>query len=339
MASGETFSGTSAVELAVVQRSGFVESRHLGAAAVVNAEGDVIYALGDVTSPVFARSTLKPLQALAALEAGARLAGEHLAVACASHVGTALHAALVRDVLQQCGLSEHALGCPPAWPLDRASRDSLIRSGEPSNRIFMECSGKHAAFLAACVAAGWPLDSYLQPDHPLQKLVRDTIARFAGEQVRFSGVDGCGAPVHAVSLAGLARSMSRFATSQPSSPFAIFRHAAQIWDAVRQHPTTMQGTGEPDSVVIEDLGVFSKSGAEGMQILVAPDGTAVAIKMLDGSNRAGMLVGLQLLLAAGAIDATAAQSVLPKLGLAVHGGGTPVGGVQLGADVPNTISR
>lgn len=336
-ATGATFSGADAAELAVVQRSGFVESRHLGAAAVVNAEGEVICALGDVQTPVFARSTLKPLQALAALEAGAGVSGEHLAIACASHVGTALHVALVRDVLGRCGLDEHALGCPADWPLDRASRDSLVRSGEPSSKVYMECSGKHAAFLAACVASGWPTESYLDPEHPLQKLVRDTIARFAGDQIRFSGVDGCGAPVHAISLAGLARAMSRFATSQSSSPFAIFRNAAQIWDAVLANPWTIQGASQPDSVVIESLGVFAKSGAEGLQVLVAPNGTSVAVKILDGSSRAGMLVGLQLLLAAGAVDATAAQAVLPKLGLAVHGGGVPVGGVQLGADVPNSF--
>lgn len=335
--SGETFSTTQAVELAVVQRSGFVESRHVGSAAVVNADGELVCSLGDTAAPVMARSTLKPLQALAALEAGAKVDGEHLAIACASHVGTALHVALVREVLGQAGLTEQALRCPSEWPIDRASRDALVRSGEPSSTVFMECSGKHAAFLSACVAAGWPTETYLHADHPLQRLVRETIARFAGEQVRFSGVDGCGAPVHAVSLAGLARAMSRFATSQPSSPFAIFRNAAGVWDAVVHNPWTVQGAGNPDSVVIEELGILAKSGAEGMQVLVAPNGVAAAVKVLDGSSRAGMLVGLQLLLAAGAIDATAAQSVLPKLGLTILGGGTPVGGVQLGAAVPSVI--
>lgn len=336
--SGETFTGENAVELAVVQRNGFVESRHLGSAAVVNAEGEVICSLGDTVTPVFARSTLKPLQALASLETGARVSGEQLAIACASHVGTALHVALVRDVLSSVHLDESALRCPAAWPLDNPSRDSLIRSGEPSSAVFMECSGKHAVFLAACVAAGLPTETYLHPEHPLQTLVRDTIARFAGEQVRYSGVDGCGAPVHALSLAGLARAMSRFATSQESSPFAIFRNASTIWDAMLNNPLAMQGAGMADSVVIEELGVVAKSGAEGLQVLVAPNGTAVALKVLDGSNRAGMLVGLQLLLAAEAIDAAGAQSVLPKLDLALLGGGVPVGGVHLGSGVPSTIA-
>jgi L-asparaginase II len=332
-----TFTGDSAAELAVVSRNGFVESRHLGSAVVVGREGELLYELGSPSSPVFARSTLKALQTLASLEAGAELDGEHLAIACASHIGTPGHVALVRDVLGRAALDERALQCPPAWPLDRASRDSLIRSGEASASVYMECSGKHAGFLAACRAAEWPVESYLQPDHPLQQLVAQTVARFSGEQIRATGVDGCGAPVFAISLTGLARAMSRFATAQSSSPFAIFRNAAKIWRAQLEHPWTIQGAGRADSVVMEQLGVFAKSGAEGLQVLVAPDGTSVAVKMLDGSNRAGMLVALQLLLAAGSIDAEGAQQVLPALRLEVLGGGQPVGSIMLGKDVPTTF--
>lgn len=334
-----TFLGTDAVELAVVNRGGFVESRHLGAAAVVDAEGQLLSALGDVRAPIFPRSSLKFVQALAMLEAGAPLAGEHLAVACASHVGTPLHVALVRDILGRAGLDERALLCPATWPNDRAARDSLIRTGEPSSTVYMECSGKHAAFLAACVAAGWPIENYLHPEHPAQKLVRETLARFAGEQVSVTAVDGCGAPVFAVSLAGLARATSRFATSQSSSPFGIFRNAAKIWEAAQQHPWTIAGSGRPDSVVLEELGVLAKTGAEGVLVLAAPDGTAIAMKSLDGSTRANMLPGLQLLVAAGSVDAARAEAVLPKLRLRVTGGGQPVGGIMLGSDIPSVIER
>ncbi|KAB1643589.1 asparaginase [Gulosibacter chungangensis] len=334
-----TFLGKDSVELAVVSRGGFVESRHVGSAAVVDAEGETLLALGDVRAPIFPRSTLKFIQALASLEAGAPLDGEHLGIACASHVGTPLHIALVRDILGRAGLDESALQCPAAWPADRASRDSLIRSGEPSARIFMECSGKHAGFLAACTAAGWPIENYLGVDHPLQKLVRDTLARFAGEQVSINSVDGCGAPIHAVSLTGLARAMSRFATSQASSPFGIFRNAAKIWQATLRHPWTIAGHNRPDTVVIEELGVLAKTGAEGVLVLVAPDGTSVAIKSLDGSTRANVLPGLQLLVAAGSIAPAAAEAVLPKLGLSVLGGGQPVGAIMLGSDIPSIIER
>ncbi|MDJ1369864.1 asparaginase [Gulosibacter molinativorax] len=334
-----TFLGKDSVELAVVTRGGFIESRHVGSAAVVDANGELLLSLGDVRAPIFPRSTLKFVQALASLEAGAPLDGEHLAVACASHVGTPLHVALVRDILGRAGLDESALQCPATWPADRASRDSLIRSGEPSARVFMECSGKHAGFLAACSAAGWPVENYLHPDHPLQKLVRESLARFAGEQISVTAVDGCGAPVYAVSLAGMARAMSRFATSQSSSPFGIFRNAAKIWQATLKHPWTIAGHGRPDSVVIEELGVLAKTGAEGVLVLVAPDGTSVAIKSLDGSSRANMLPGLQLLVAAGSIDAARAEAVLPKLRLAISGGGQTVGAIMLGSDIPTVIER
>lgn len=334
-----TFLGKDSVELAIVTRGGFIESRHLGSAAVVDADGELLLSLGDVRTPVFPRSTLKFVQALASLEAGARLDGEHLAIACASHVGTPLHIALVRDVLGRAGLDESALQCPATWPADRACRDSLIRSGEPSAKVYMECSGKHAGFLAACSAAGWPVESYLHPDHPLQKLIRESLARFAGEQVSTTSVDGCGAPIHAISLAGLARAMSRFATSQASSPFGIFRNAAKIWQATLQHPWTIAGNGRPDSVVIEELGVLAKTGAEGVLVLVAPDGTSVALKALDGSTRAIMLPGLQLLVATGAVDPARAEAVLPKLRLGITGGGQTVGGIMLGSDIPSVIDR
>ncbi|MGO1542925.1 MAG: asparaginase [Gulosibacter sp.] len=334
-----TFLGKDAVELAVVTRGNFIESRHLGAAAVVDADGELLASLGNVRAPIFPRSTLKFVQALASLEAGASLDGEHLAVACASHVGTPLHIALVRDVLGRAGLNEDALQCPAAWPADRASRDSLIRSGEPSAKVYMECSGKHAGFLAACATALWPTENYLSPDHPLQKLVRESLARFAGEQVSITSVDGCGAPIFAVSLAGMARAMSRFATSQSTSPFGIFRNAAKIWDATLQHPWTIAGHNRPDSVVIEELGILAKTGTEGVLVLVAPDGTSVAIKSLDGSSRANMLPGLQLLVAAGALDAGKAEAVLPKLRLGIMGGGQPVGGIMLGSDIPSVIER
>lgn len=333
----QTFTGEDAAELAVVTRNGFVESRHLGSAVVVSHEGEVLAALGNPAALVFPRSTLKSLQALTALEAGADLDGERLAIACASHAGTPAHVAVVNELLGRVGLDARALQCPAAWPNDRASRDALIRAGEGAAPVFMECSGKHAGFLAACVAAGWPLETYLQPEHPLQQLVAQTVARFGGEQVRVSGVDGCGAPVFAMSLVALARAMSRFATAQASSPFGVYRNMARLWQAVLAHPWTIVGPGRPDTVVIERLGVFAKSGAEGVQVLVAPDGTAVAAKVLDGSGRAAMLVALQLLLAARALDAAAAAEVLPALHLDVLGGGTPVGRILLGRDVPSSL--
>lgn len=329
-----TFMAADAVELATVSRGGFIESRHIGSAAVVDGEGEPIALIGDTSTPVFPRSTMKFLQTLAALDAGAPLDGEHLAIACASHSGTPLHVALVRDVLGRAGLDETALQCPPAWPADRAARDALIRSGEPNAPIYMECSGKHAAFLAACREAGWPTDSYLDAEHPLQRRIAETVGRFGGGRIDHTSVDGCGAPVHTMPLVALARSMARFATAQESSPFAIFRHAAQIRDAVIAHPTAMSGAGRPDTVLIEQLGIMAKFGAEGVYVAATREGVSVALKYLDGTGRGAPLVALQLLVAAGAVAPQQAEQVLPHLGLEVLGGGRVVGHVNVGAGVP-----
>ncbi|NLT27184.1 MAG: asparaginase [Microbacteriaceae bacterium] len=338
MAKQGTFAGADAVELTTVSRGGFVESRHLGAAAVVDAEGEPLGALGDVRAPILPRSTLKFVQALASLEAGAPIEGEHLAIACGSHSGTPLHVALVRDVLERAGLDERALQCPPAWPIDSASRTALVRSGEPNAPIYMECSGKHAAMLAACVAAGWPIDDYLDPGHPLQQRIAETLARFSGERIAASAVDGCGAPVHAVSLLGLARAMARIASSQESSPFGIFRSAARVWHDARRHPWALAGQGRADTLIGEELGVLAKSGAEGVYVAVAPNGVSAAVKFLDGSGRGAPLVALQLLVTAGALDPDLAAPLIPRLGLEVLGGGRTVGHVSLGAGVPNRFA-
>ena len=147
----QTFAVADAVELAVVERSGFVESRHTGAAIVLDPDGTPIATLGDVDSPILPRSSLKPLQALACLTAGAPLEGERLALATASHSGTDRHVAVVRDILDAAGLGEDALGCPPAWPGDRPRATSSSATAAAPARIRMNCSGKHAAMLLACV--------------------------------------------------------------------------------------------------------------------------------------------------------------------------------------------
>lgn len=333
----ETFAARSAVELAIVERSGFVESRHVGSAVVVSGEGNVLAALGDVEAPIFPRSTLKPFQALAAVSAGADLRGERLAIAQSSHGGTPQHVAVVREVLAAAGLDDRALTCPADWPLDRPARDALVRSGESASAVFMNCSGKHAAFAAACVAQGWSRDDALHPDHPLQQLVRDTIERLSSARPSAVGVDGCGAPVFALPLLALARGVARMRTSNPASPFPLFRNAAAVMRAALDHGWAIDGPGRPNAVAIDELGTYAKSGAEGVVVLSAPDGTTVAAKALDGSSRATTLVALQLLVAAGALETEAVQRVIPRLELEVPGGGVPVGAIRIGADVPTRI--
>ncbi|WP_127793028.1 asparaginase [Agromyces sp. LHK192] len=323
-----TFSVTDAVELAVVERSGFVESRHAGSAIVLNPEGEVARVLGDVRSPIFPRSTLKPFQAVAAMTSGVTLRGEDAAIATASHSGTAAHVALVRGLLARERIPLSALGCPPAMPIDSAARDQVVRSGGAKERVYMECSGKHAAMLLACAANDWPLEGYLGLDHPMQRKVLDVLERFTGERPAASGVDGCGAPVHAISLTGLARGVQKLTTSQTSSPFAFFREAAELTAAVREHPWAVGGPGRPDTVAIERLGVFAKIGAEGLMVMTAPNGTTTAVKVLDGSARATTVVALRLLADAGAIEHDAVDQVQAELALWVMGGDRPVGEIR-----------
>lgn len=324
----QTFAAADAVELAVVERSGFVESRHAGVAIVLAPDGTIAQKLGDPSALILPRSSLKPLQALACLSAGAPLEGEKLALATASHSGTDRHVGVVRDILAAAQLGEDDLGCPPAWPGDTATRDDLVRELRQPERIRMNCSGKHAAMLLTCVVNGWDPQGYLAPEHPVQALIRDTVERLTGEKVAATAVDGCGAPVYAMTLFGLARAIHRIGNSSTTSPFALHRSAGTLVEAVRANPWAIDGPGRADTLVIERLGVFAKGGAEGVMVIVAPDGTTVALKMLDGSGRAATAVALRLLERHGALDPGGVDQAMSKLPLSVTGGGQDVGAIR-----------
>lgn len=329
----ETLTVQDAVELAVVDRSGFVESRHAGAAVVLSPDGDVVARYGDADALILPRSSLKPLQAVACITAGAVLEGEQLALSAASHTGTHRHASVVRDILTEGGLTEDDLACPAAWPSDSSTRDDMVREHGQPGRLRMNCSGKHAAMLRACVATGWPTQGYLEPSHPLQAHIRDVVERLTGEKVAHMSVDGCGAPVYALTLTGLARAIHRIGTASDRSPFALHRVAGSLVRAVREHPWTIEGPGRPDSLAIERLGVFAKGGAEGVMVMVAPNGTTVALKMLDGSARASTIVAATLLSRTGALSDEAVGALADDLTLDVLGGGAPVGRIRPGADI------
>lgn len=322
------FAFADAAELAVVERGGFVESRHGGSAVVLGPDGTVTRSIGDPGGIIFPRSSLKPFQAVAVLSSGVALDGAAAALATASHAGTPAHIAVVRSMLAQAALPESALHCTADWPLDRDARDDLVRAGIGAAPLYMNCSGKHASMLLACVKNGWPLESYLDPRHPLQLQVRDVVERLTGEKIAATAVDGCGAPIHAISLTGLARGIHRITTASASSPFALYRNAALLTKAVLNNGWAIDGPGRANTVVIDKLGVFTKGGAEGVMIMAAPDGTTVALKMLDGSARAATIVALALLAQAGAIDASAPDSLAAELGLDVLGGGKPVGRIR-----------
>jgi L-asparaginase II len=324
----QTFAADDAVELAVVERSGFIESRHVGSAIVLDPDGMPVATLGDSATPILPRSSLKPVQALACLTAGAPLEGERLALATASHSGTDRHVSVVRDILDAAALGEDALGCPPAWPGDQATRDALVRDGGEPARLRMNCSGKHAAMLLTCVVNDWPTAGYLEPTHPLQVHIREVAERLVGERAAATAVDGCGAPVFAMSLAGLAKAIHRIGTSSERSPFALHRSAGALVRAVRENPWAIDGPRRADTVVIERLGLFAKGGAEGVMVMVAPNGTTVALKMLDGSGRAATVVGLRLLEREGALAASDVAEATSGLSLSVSGGDRVVGAIR-----------
>ncbi|SKA86315.1 asparaginase [Agreia bicolorata] len=319
-----TFSIEGAVELAVLERSGFIESRHVGAAVVVDPTGAVLEELGDAAAPVFPRSSLKPFQALAIREAGVHLTPLQTALSMASHGGTPEHVDVVREILQLASLDESALGCPADWPGDRAARDAVVRAGGSAERVYMNCSGKHAAMLLACVQQGWSTTDYLDPAHPLQLRIRDLIEEQTGEEIAASGVDGCGAPVHAISLRALARGVSRIAQSETPD-------AEWLVDSVLANGWAVDSPKEQNTLVIDELQLFAKLGAEGVMVMSTRSGVAVALKILDGSLRAAAIVALELLVRAGAVDRGDVDALVSTFDLTVLGGGQPVGTIRVTA--------
>ncbi|MFJ3277777.1 asparaginase [Streptomyces halstedii] len=267
--------------LAEVVRSGFTEGHHRGSLVLLAPDGSVDLALGDPAAPVFPRSSNKPMQAAAILRAGLELSGERLALAAASHSGEGFHLELVRTMLAEHGLTVDDLRTPPDLPLDPVEAEAYLAAGQVREPITMNCSGKHAAMLAVCVRNGWDTATYLDPAHPLQVLVGQVVAEAAGEPVAAVGTDGCGAPLMAIGLVGLARAFRAFVTAEPGSA------ERRVADAMREHPQYVAGTRRPDTWLMREVpGTLSKMGAEAVQAVALADGRALAFKIDDGSTRA-----------------------------------------------------
>jgi L-asparaginase II len=301
--------------VAEVVRSGFVESVHHGSIAVVKAPADT-GGRGDVTSPVFPRSSTKPLQTVGMLRAGlVPRESADLALISGSHYGEPLHVRRVREILSAAGLTESALGCPAAFPYAETARNAWIRQGGAPGPILMNCSGKHAGMLATCVANGWPTASYLDPAHPLQVAIAEAVTDLAGEPIAAVGVDGCGAPVFAFSLTGLATSFLRLVEAEPGT------HERRVADEMRAHPELVAGTGIDDTVLMGAVpGLLVKGGAEGVAAAAMAGVGAVALKIEDGAGRARTPVLVDELRRLGI--------PVPQIQELVLGGGEPVGRVR-----------
>jgi L-asparaginase II len=308
--------------LAEVVRSGFVESVHRGSLVVLDADGSPALRAGTTDQPMFPRSASKPMQATAMLGCGLDLDGRLLALAAASHAGEEFHVTGVREILAAAGLTEADLQCPRDLPLDEAVREELLRAGGGADRVHMNCSGKHAAMLATCVAAGWPLAGYRDPDHPLQRQVKLTIEGLAGEQVQAVGVDGCGAPVLAISLSGLARAYRGLVLSEAGSA------PRRVADAMRAYPAWTSGSAMPEAALMAAVpGLLMKAGAEGVCAFALADGRAAAVKIDDGTRRAVPPVMAAVLrdLIGEAADLASIERLLTT---PVTGGGQPVGQIR-----------
>ncbi|MGF7122214.1 asparaginase [Rhodococcus sp. AG1013] len=309
------------VELVEVVRSGFRECVHRGSLVVLAPDGTSTLTLGEVHTPIYPRSSNKPMQAVALLRSGfVPESSEQLAIASASHEGELAHVELVEQLLDRHGLEERQLQCPPDLPANELARAEVLAAGRPPRTVYMNCSGKHAAMLAACAANDWPMDTYLDPAHPLQRTVIGTIAELSGEPETELGIDGCGLPIIPVSLTNLARAFSRLATAEPGSA------ERSVADAIRAHPHLVSGTGRDDARLMPAVpGLLCKAGADGVHAGALPDGTAFAFKIDDGHERARLPLTAALLHRLGVTwsedhAALASQPVL--------GGGARVGTIR-----------
>jgi L-asparaginase II len=273
--------GGGALLIRVVARRGTMrESEHRIAWCAVAQDGT--RAGVDHDLPVFARSAVKPLQALGSVRAGVLerfgLGDRHLALACASHGGGPDHVAVVGEVLDACGLADGALGCGPDLPRDPRA----ARVARPA-RIRHNCSGKHAFGLARCLLEGWPLDGYFRAGHPLQVAMRTCVAEACGvaDAAVEEAVDGCGMRTFAVPLCALADAFAGLASGRlgPSGD--------RCATAMRGHPELVAFLGAIDTELMRAApGAVAKVGAEGVLALGLPDGRGLALKVRDGATRA-----------------------------------------------------
>lgn len=305
--------------LAEVRRGGMVESVHRGVAVIVDAEGAIAEAWGDPATVIWPRSANKPAQAAAMVRAGLDLDDELLALAAASHSAEDFHVDGVHRILAGAGLTVADLGCPTDLPYSAAERERRLRAGEVASPVLMNCSGKHAAMLATCRVNGWETAGYLDANHPLQVCVREVLEELSGETVGHVGVDGCGAPVLSLSVAGLAR-MGSAMTRAPSGSAE-----RRVADAMRAHPHWVSGSDRDSAALMSGVpGLLAKEGADGVYLAALADGRAAAVKIADGSDRARAPVMAAVLARMGVtaevIDAQAESPVL--------GGGGVVGGIR-----------
>ena len=285
-----------ATPLIEVLRADVHESEHAGSIAVVDSSGQLIAFCGDIERDIFTRSSLKPFQAAPFVAMGGleqRGWGlPQLALMCASHSGESQHVGLARSMLADCGLEHRHLLCGCQVPIAYTQSGRLPKADEVFSELHNNCSGKHSGFLAACLHQGEPIEDYVAMGHPLQRRIRDSLAKALCRDQAFKlGVDGCAAPNLAMPLPQLAQLFAVMAAEHSPEPFArVYGNAPQrCFTAMTQHPDLVSGTDRSDLEFMR-IGagdwVF-KAGAEAVQAIgVRSRGLGVAIKIADGNARA-----------------------------------------------------
>ncbi len=305
--------------LAEFTRGTLVESRHRGSVAVSAADGRLIYACGDIESPVFARSALKPLQAIALVETGAADAcgasDAQIALSCASHNGESCHHEMAEHWLQDLGLGEADLACGPAVPMGEQAKAQFYKAGKEQGRLYHNCSGKHAGMLAVCCHCGDSVKDYQRHEHSSQQRwlrVMGDMCDLDGPQLPWD-YDGCGLAAPAAPLGALAKGLARMAN--PSGLAETRQRACErIHHAMTNHPRLVAGEGRACSQVMAALGdkVSVKVGAEGVYAGVVPRlGVGFALKMDDGAMRAAEIALGGVLQQLGLLDEESSAKLQP----------------------------
>jgi L-asparaginase II len=303
-------------------RSGLEESVHTGDVAAVDAEGRLVASAGDPNRVLFARSAMKPVQAAVSLSLAAfAFTDREVAVMAASHNAEWVHLEAVRTVLARAGLSETDLQCPAMRPWD----DSTLGEDPARRRINSDCSGKHAGMLAACIAQGWPLDTYREPDHPLQQAILRTVRGITGLEGVHVGVDGCGVPVHGMPVRSMARLYACLAS--PDRWGELAPHLERVTRAMRTEPYLVAGRNRVDTALMEAVpGLIVKGGAEGLLCASSRDrDIGLAVKIRDGTHRAAGPALIHALTALEVIATPHADGLADFVSPPVIGGGIPVG--------------
>lgn len=290
-----------------IWRGEFLESVHLGHGVVCDGSGHIVEAWGDPEFTILPRSSCKMIQALPLIESGAAnansLGARHLALACASHQGAAIHTELVSQWLNHLELDESHLRCGAHPPSDKDAKFALIRENAKPCQIHNNCSGKHTGFLTVSKHLNMGPE-YVEPDHPLQGMIKDAFENVTGQNSPGFAIDGCSAPNFATTVHGLAQAMAFFANASDTGSTRE-RAAHTLVQAMMTYPELVAGEGRActDLMRAADQQAVVKTGAEGVYVGILPQlNLGIALKISDGATRAAECAIAAILVKLGILD-------------------------------------